>query len=61
VRSATNATTAGSACTYRIFLLAVTAPNTPAAMTQSRKKITTPRPAEPSVSPQNRPAERKPL
>src|SRR5688572_26331251 len=58
---ATSATAAGSACTHRIFLDAVAAPNTPATTTHTRKNTTTLRPSAPSISPQTSPAARNPL
>src|SRR6266850_3316764 len=52
---------AGSACTQRIFRLAVKAPKTPATMTQPRKKILIGSPLAPSDRPHINPAARKPL
>src|SRR5580765_899731 len=55
------ATAAGNACTQSIFRLAVIAPNTPATITQARKKILTGFPAAPSKRPHTSPAARNPL
>src|SRR5436190_13786546 len=55
------ATAPGNACTQRIFRFAVKAPNTPATMTQPRKKILCGSPFAPRARPHISPAARKPL
>ena len=51
----------GIACTNRMLRFTVTAPNTPATITQATKNSLTWKPSAPSARPQARPAARKPL